>query len=240
MVEKKCQVPMSVTFVTAFVRTSTRDPTEYLHYFERLASTGIDLLLFLDESLRSEGESILTTYPNVRIPEYVTLPAISTDTVLPIHRTVEKDTAEYLTVQCLKLEWMSRALAYTTRPYLAWVDFRIFHVFKTPEQSSKRLRDIEHAPPSTSRILAPGCWSASTYNIWDSIVWRFCGGFLLGPRERFREACERQTQLIADGYPRLTWEVNYWTRMEDIFEWYRGNHDDTILPIENGQTHPSE
>lgn len=228
---------MSVTFVTAFIRLSTKDPSDYITYFEQLATTRIDILLFLDESLRTQGEDLCIKYPNVRIPEYITLPSLSDNTILPSNRNIAKDTAEYLYVQHSKLGWLSKAVKYTTRPYLAWIDFRIFHVFKDPIASMQRLRDIEYDPPRTSRILAPGCWGPGAYDIWDSVVWRFCGGFLLGPRERFKSAHDRQTELIQENLPRLTWEVNYWTLMEDTFEWYHGDHNDTILPAlpENGQ-----
>lgn len=221
---------MSVTFVTAFLKLADRDPSVYISQFRKLAETGVDIRLFLDEAFEEIGRELCATYPNVHIPEYVTLEAVPTMIELPSQRTPGKDTGEYLMMQLSKLKFLARALKYTNRPYLAWIDFRVFHVFSNVSACQERIRSIEQTPPSTTRILAPGCWAPGAYPIWDSIAWRFCGGFLLAPRDRVEDAYKRQTELVTVGYPRLTWEVNYWTQMEDVFEWYRGDHNDTLLP----------
>lgn len=228
---------MSVTFVSAFLKIADRDPTPYIDQFEILAKTGVDILLFLDEAFREIGETLVTSYSNVRIPEYVQLDPIPPSVQLPSRRNPSKDTAEYLMVQLSKLKFLSKALRYTDRPYLAWIDFRIFHVLHNRDEAILRLKAIEQSPPITTKILAPGCWTPRVHPIWDSISWRFCGGFLLGHRDRMYEAYKRQSLLVAKGLPNLTWEVNYWTQMEEIFEWYPGDHNNTILP-KNGPADP--
>ena len=195
-----------------------------------MAQSGISILLFLDPALRSEGERLTATYPNVRIPEYLPMTPVPTEVKLPAQRNASKDTAEYLWIQCRKLEMLERALAHTDRPYLAWIDFRIFHIFPEVEICQARLKEIEIYPWSHSKILTPGCWAPGTYDPWTRILWRFCGGFLLAPRDRVNEAAERQAHLVLENLPKLTWEVNYWTQMEDHFEWYKGDHNATILP----------
>lgn len=227
---------MSVTFVTAFLKLSDRNPDEYVSQFKRLANTGIDILLFLDEAFQSIGNDICAAYPNVRVAEYLSLDPIPDNVILPESRNVQKDSPEYLIVQLSKLKCMAKALQYTTRPYIAWIDFRIFHIFHDRDRASRTLRSIEQNPPKSTRILAPGCWDKRSRPIWNSILWRFCGGFLLGHRDLIQAAYDTQTTLVTEGLPRLTWEVNYWTLMEDMFEWYPGDHNETILPRvqENG------
>lgn len=52
---------------------------------------------------------------------------------------------------------------------------------------------------------------------------------MLGPRDQVAAAYMRQMELVRANLPRLTWEVNYWTMMEDHFTWYSANHDDSML-----------
>lgn len=187
-------------------------------------------MVFLDPALKKEGTQLIETYPNVRV-EYLCLDFVPENVQLPERRNCEKDSAMYLWIQCQKLEILKRALEYTNRPYLAWVDFRLFHIFEEQEAECKeRLRQIELYPWTHTKILAPGCWNAGRWDIWNQILWRFCGGFLLAPRASILPAAVCQRTLVLGNLPRLTWEVNYWTRMEEHFEWYKGDHNPTILP----------
>ena len=36
-------------------------------------------------------------------------------------------------------------------------------------------------------------------------------------------------ELVNEFLPRLTWEVNYWAMMEDHFQWYAADHDDSLI-----------
>lgn len=224
---------MSVTFVTAFFgqQTMFRPVDTYFSLFNELASTGIQIVLFLDSQFKHRGIEICSRFPNVTIPEYVTLDtSVLSDTiVLPEARNVVKDTAEYMCIQLEKLHMLTKASAYTSRPFLAWIDFGIFRIFQDKEACAHILRSIETSMYNTEAIYAPGCWDTGNYNIWNAICWRFCGGFLLGHRDLFKPAYEEQLRLVITNLPRLTWEVNYWTLMNHRFQWYFANHDDTIV-----------
>ena len=205
-----------------------------------MAQSGISLLLFLDPALREEGQQLVATYPNVRIPEYLPATHPPQPVELPSHRNESKDSAEYLWIQCRKLEILERALEHTDRPYLAWIDFRIFHIFPETRACQERLVAIENHPWEHSKILAPGCWPSGNYDPWSRILWRFCGGFLLAPRDCVKEAAARQAELVFGNMPELTWEVNYWTQMEDHFQWYKGDHNASILPpVPRERSHPT-
>jgi hypothetical protein len=123
---------------------------------------------------------------------------------------------------------MKEALKYTDDAFLAWLDFGAFHMFRDTEASTKLIQTIAVSEFPTHTILAPGCWQAGVYD-WNSVCWRFCGTFLLGHRDLFLPAYERQTQIIQSYLPRVTWEVNYWAQMDDLFTVYMANHDDTLL-----------
>lgn len=217
---------MVVTFITAFIapKTPYRSVEIYREMFERLADTGIPLLLFLDETLTD------WTFPvNVHVlPTRLRTDWIPDDVQLPAHRTPTKDTREYLAIQLQKLHWLVEAREHTTTSHLAWIDFGVFHMLKDPGHCTVLLRRIAASDFPSHRILAPGCWPPGTYD-WNSVAWRFCGSFLLGHRDLFPGALRRQTELVSAQLPRLTWEVNYWAQMEDLFEVYPANHDDSLL-----------
>jgi hypothetical protein len=217
-----------VTFVTALVCVpgQFRPLDVYCRYFDQLVATGIPLLVYLDESLRAYGATL--TAPTVRVVEYVTRRPVWM-AQLPEHRHPTKDTVEYMQIQLRKLEFLVDACRHTDDDALAWIDFGVLHMATDLPLWTQRLQTIAASRFPTERILAPGCWSPGTYPIWDKICWRFCGSFLLGHRSLFRPAFDRQCELVVQGLPKLTWEVNYWTMMEEYFQVYTANHDDTLL-----------
>lgn len=215
---------MTLTYVTAF-HPLRSEP--YWSHFELLVQSGVSILLFLDERCSEPPPA-----PNLRVVRVPLVHAWDITSVhLPPHRSPEKDTAEFLSLMALKLRYMTDALAYTDTSHLAWVDFRVFHVIRDIPRVQEKLRVLATHPfPQRMKILAPGCWDpCPERDPFISICWRFCGGFLLGPREAFPLAYARQTELIRAGLPRVTWEVNYWAQMDDVFTWYSADHDDRLL-----------
>lgn len=213
-------------FVTAFLRPKTiyRSVDVYFAEFEKLANTGAPILLFLDNEFTSRS------FPsNVRVvPTTLDTSWVPSNVELPANRNQSKDTIEYFCIQLLKLHFLTEARQYTEDEFLAWIDFGAFHMFKDANRCSDLLKSIASSEFPRNKILAPGCWSAGTYD-WNSVCWRFCGTFLLGHRNLFPTALLRQTRLVQSQLPRLTWEVNYWAQMEDCFAFYPADHNDTLL-----------
>lgn len=217
---------MTVTFVTAFLqpKTAYRSVDAYFAEFRKLANTGVPILLFLDEIFEQESfpDNVRVIYSSLStrwVPENVELPA---------NRNPNKDTIEYYCIQLLKLKYLRAAVDVTNSSHLAWIDFGAFHMFKDPSQCKQILQDIATSDFPTKKIIAPGCWGAGQYD-WNSVCWRFCGTFLLGHRDLFEGAYARQQQLVHMKLPRITWEVNYWAEMDELFEIYTADHDDTLL-----------
>jgi len=231
---------MTVTFVTALYLPAGpmfKSVNTYFANFERLAATGIPLILYLDARLTEPGKELCRRFPNILRCEYVTLDTswVPNGVYLPSERRPEKDTIEYFCIQLSKLRLLRDSVAYATTSHLAWIDFGIYHIFKNPDMMTHLLRHISAAEFPTNKILAPGCWGLPAeygmecYDIWHSICWRFCGGFLLGAVELFAAAAARQNSLVIGNMPGLVWEVNYWAMMEEYFINYRADHDDSIV-----------
>ena len=231
---------MGVTFVTALYLPAGpmfKPVDNYFENFKQLATTGIPLILYLDARLTEKGTDLCRQFPNILRCEYVTLDTswVPNKLYLPLTRRVEKDTVEYFCIQLSKLRLLRDSAAYVKTTHIAWIDFGIYHIFKNPSTMTPFLQYIAASEFPTNKILAPGCWGfpaeygMQRYDIWDSICWRFCGGFLVGAVGLFAAAAERQQALVMGNLPGLTWEVNYWAMMEEYFTNYRADHDHSIV-----------
>lgn len=151
------------------------------------------------------------------------------DVRLPNQRNISKDTAFFLSVQLSKLKFC--ALAAEASDYVAWVDFGLFHVIRDAELGMENLRSIAARLPESgrTRLLSPTAWAAGPYDLWHVPCWRHLGGVLMGPGAAFVRAYHMQLRVVMAGLPTLTWEVNYWAMMDDEFDGYPADHDDTIL-----------
>lgn len=217
---------MPVTFITAFFKPKTgyRDTETYFQHFGELANTGIPILLFLDNVFcdRVFPTNVTTVFVSLDtswVPDNVQLPA---------GRNPNKDTLDYFCIQLSKLHYLTQALEYTTSSHVAWIDFGVFHMFRDNIYCKTLLRQIAQSDFPNNCILAPGCWDMGTYDL-NNVCWRFCGSFLLCDRNNVKNTYTRQTELVQQYLPLLTWEVNYWSRMDDYFIVYPANHDDTLL-----------
>jgi hypothetical protein len=214
-----------LTYVTAFYPIRTDVPVEaYMNEFRKLMETGVPILLFTEPDT-----FIRDLEPNVR---QVSLPLVRYENViLPKQRNAQKDTVEFMSLMLMKMKCMTEALQYTDSSHLAWIDFRVFYIVQHTPIVQEKLRALTtRSFQGLTKIAAPGCWNPTpAFDILNSICWRFCGGFFLGPRDIFPLAYQQQTQLVQEHLPHLTWEVNYWTKMEEYFLWYAADHKDSII-----------
>lgn len=223
---------MNVRFVTAIVLPKSGEPyrplSVYVEHFTHLVDAGVPLSVFVDERIQEP----LPTAPHVDIHP-TSMDSWWKDGELPTFRNLEKDTSSYMSIQYQKLRWVSEATALYPAQYFAWIDFGVFHMFDDPQVAKEKLRALASRDtfPTTSTILTPGCWPVTNYPVWDAICWRFCGTFFIGHRDVFPKAWDRQNAIIDANAPRLTWEVNIWTLMEDIMTWYLASHNDLLLSV---------
>ena len=223
---------MTITFVTALLDLQEERPGEktvatYLSLVETLQAAGLRLHAFLSPSyadritIRNGVAEILDLADletTARAPEG-----------LPLVRTSTKDTRAYLCLMNAKLELVHRAMSsgkHSTTHY-AWIDAGIGHILNTPMET---LRALAETPLRKEGIWIPGCPDRA-FQGWDTICWRFCGGFFVGDPQ----SLERFYALARDELPRmpkLSWEVNLWAYMETkgfAPTWYAADHDDSML-----------
>jgi hypothetical protein len=226
---------MTVYYITALLIPSSncfRPIHKYIQYFYDLAESGIPIGIYLDISLKEYTQTICKEYANVTILDYISIDTnfIPSNVIIPQNRNSKKDTVEYMAIQLMKLSLCAKAATDSriSSSHIAWIDFGIFHMITNKDMVKKFL--LNYSPPiRCHKILNPGCWNKGNYNIWNSIAWRFCGSLLVGPRNSWTAAYTLQQKLVFENLPKLTWEVNYWTLMEDVFDWYKADHNDSII-----------
>lgn len=224
-----------ITFVTAFFTPSTdyRTSETYFSMFDRLASTNLPIILFLDEKLIDHVERFRESYPNVQIyPSTLDKSWLqATEFVLPEKRNQRKDTIDYFFIQLSKLRHLSKATEMVTTSHLAWIDFGIFHMFKDAARAQQLLQEISIMELPLNQVFSPSCWvydKPSSNLVRDNAIWNHCGSFMVGDRTLFPDFYKRQNDLVFQHLPTLTWEVNYWAMMGG-FTPYKANHNETIL-----------
>ena len=136
-------------------------------------------------------------------------------------------------IQSTKMEWVKRATEINPwgTKWFAWIDFGIAHVFKTPEATLTRLRNIR--PPSTRGFHTAGIWPHQTSKLWHQTCWRFAGGFFIGDIDTVREVEQQFRDTVLQEQPKFAWEINMWARMElngVNMGWFPSEHNDTIIP----------
>jgi hypothetical protein len=221
---------MDITFVSCFLygENPKRSYVTYKDLFDRLVSTGIRIVLFLDKrsswtfptNVHVEHVLLEDTWVGQHIPNNVVLPAV----------TSPQDTLEYMKIQNTKPEWLARAsnLNPWNTDWFAWIDFGLVHVFRHPETTLSRLH---HVP---RRHQTAGIWPKGTYDANDRVCWRFAGGFLMIHHSKAADFHRRVCDLLQRNLPRFAWEVNIWYKLEEEgweFGWFAADHNDTILSI---------
>jgi len=224
---------MGVTFVTAFYLPSGstyKTVDRYFDLFDQLAGTGIPLILYLDVRLADRGKVLCARHSNIIrcVYDVFDQSLMARDLVLPAVRNFDKDTRDYMCIQLTKLRLMAEVAAAGTIGTLAWIDFGIYHMFRDIDACSRALKSIAERDGVSDRILSPG-YKNTVFYPFEHICWKHCGSLLVGRGEVFQRAYARQSELVLEYMPRLTWEVNYWAMMDEYFLIYIADHNDLIL-----------
>ena len=212
----------------------------YTSLFYDIGCSGIPIILFIDGSSASHFQYVPS---NVHIIELsledceLYQIAMAYKGELPPIRTPQKDTQEFLALMNTKIEFLKRAAElYPMESTFMWIDFGIAKIFRNIERVLNKLRRIQQVP--FTKITIPGCWAYGHPFTVDCINWRFCGGFIIIPKEHIDRFYMHNKNVLIDfckqSYYKLTWETNIWTIVEfcaerDNIEWYFADHNDSII-----------
>jgi hypothetical protein len=233
----------STTVVTALIDPtgvqSYRNLEVYLNKFKFLAQAGFaNLVVYINPHLIDRMKEaygsiafLPVVFEELHAQNFAKLP-------LPENRFASKDTAEYMVVINSKTELVVRAindpdLKKTT--HYCWIDFGIAHISQTPEAMLERVREqLDDRELKASFLTLPGCWDYIPADLFNSVSWRYCGGFFLGDRQSIIDF-ENLARLALRSVPKLIWEVNVWSFMEQNLGWkplwYFALHDEGMFRL---------
>lgn len=222
-----------ITFVTSFLHIDAvhRSHDEYKRFFDSIAESGIQIVLFLDKKSDWTFPANVCVY-KVSIEDTWVGKNIPDESVLPDTLSITKDTCRYMKAINTKPEWLYRASRENPfqTEWFAWIDFGLAHVFKNPVETISRLRDMY--PPTVPCIKMAGICPKSDISP-RTVHWRFAGGFFMGHTSTLEALHMAAIAKLASIQPVITWEVNVWAMLEaDGFDmgWFLSDHNDTIIP----------
>ena len=249
----------NITFVTAFMNIyetpfQNKDVEWRFRHFRKIAQLGIQITAFCSPDCKEVMESLTFEFPNVQVLEYIDLKDTWTyqtctsiqDVELPNNRNIEKDTKEYIILMNTKTEFLKKAAEADlwNSTHFAWIDFNIFHIFKTESDekyAGELLTRLTKRSLRQTFLTMPGCWHknhvVNEYLIND-VCWRWCGGFFLGDKSsiiNFHDMYELHLVEFLEKTKKIVWEVNFWAWLEKEYDmciiWYHGDHNISILEI---------
>jgi hypothetical protein len=149
----------------------------------------------------------------------------------------EKNTVQYMFVQCHKTEWVKMAIYLlkqlefekkSVNKHLIsnvdyyqflWLDFGLYHVIKNVEVFETELKKLENRVvnhPYLDRVRIGSCWDFNVlylFNIYRDITWYFAGGVFGGSTMKmieFADLMKQKCLQVIKEQKTLMWEVNVW------------------------------
>ena len=228
-----------ITFVTAFFNiynhpSNSETITKRFDRFKEIAITGIQICIYTEPDLIDTFNELIKEFPNIKLMNPINLKksniaaiCSTIDYALPNIRNQEKDNDEFMMFINTKYELLENAISVNpwNSSYFAWIDFSLSYIFKDLKESQSQLVFLSNLK-LTNKFFTIGGWE-KTKNPLDklnneNVVWRFCGGFLLGDTESVKEFTDLSKQYLhvfMNLYKKLTWEVNFWAWLETYIGW---------------------
>jgi hypothetical protein len=233
-----------------------RDTDFFIQRFKEVASTGIQLCIYISACYENAIAPIVEEYPNVKIMQFIEAKDIPVfqfceeleefeDLTLPEKRNEKKDTKEYMLLMHAKLDFINDTIQKNPwhSTHFAWIDFGISYIFRDKENALHGLKNIsQYDFPKQEFLFIPGCWEKLLPNqipfLFNEIHWRFCGGFFLGDKKSMSEFYQLYRTffpIFIKEYKKIVWEVNFWTWLECTQNWnpiwFMADHNDTMIQL---------
>ena len=236
----------NVTYISALYNcySATSVSERLLKDVAILLQQHLDLIIFVDE-FYYQALSKLPMSTTVKLVQYQLDQSVIYNMIvankellhLPPHRSMEKDTHEYIALMNAKIEFLKLAQEYTTKSYVAWIDAGSSKMISTPDVSYPRLQNLQHK--DGLGVFIPGCYQRSVdlpglmHNVW----WNYLGTFLVCERSAINKFYQYSIQSLVKFFTNSTviWEVNVWIDIHqthgDVFTWYAADHNDSFTMI---------
>jgi len=245
---------MTTTFVSALLTNINgyRSIEKYVEYGKKLIALPINKVIFMEHAVHEEHFSDEnrenTTFIFIEKKDlYLYQYADQITNFSPNTDNPEKDTLEYMFVQCNKTEWIREAI--DRNPYgpsepsshFVWIDFGIWHVIRDDQVFAdsciKIAKESSKGTVGSSNIrIACGNSQSDFTNLHKTISWFFLGGIFGGDRDsllKFANSVKNKCIEIIKEHKTIMWEINVWQMVyaddPSLFLCYGANHDASIL-----------
>ena len=236
------------TVVSAFITNinkNTRKIRDYIEHGIELLKSNIPKVIFIEKNIYDEylaGNSyphthfIFTEKTDIYLYKY----HYNTKKFKVHSETPEKDTIEYMFIQCNKTEWVKEAIElnfFNTEQFI-WIDFGIKHMIKDDEMFKKYIEGLAEKQHENVRIGY--CLDLTRVfpegYMDDHIVWYFAGSIFGGKKDKlllFASLVKAKCISIIKEKNTLMWEINIWyfiyKEHPELFEPYDCVHDLSII-----------
>jgi len=237
----------NITIVSAFVSdvNSNRNVDKYIDYGKKLLQIDVSKIIFIEKDIYNnylsnqdfnnthfiffeKKDNYLYNFIN-DITNY----SIGTD-------NPDKDTLDYLFVQCHKTEWIKLAIDnnYYNSEQFIWLDFGIYHIFNNDiDLFTKSIYSLLNKKYDLIRIAT--IWNPDLIyntNIHQNICWYFAGGVFGGGKNslvKFADIMKNICISYIQEHKNFIWEVNLWYLIyknnKELFDIYTANHNPSII-----------
>ena len=239
----------NTTIVTAFVQNinnnKSRSIDEYIAFGKKLLNIPNPKIVFIDHQSWQEF------FENEKYPLTTFIPIRKEDTYLynykdqltefQIQGNPEKDTIDYLFVQCNKTEWVANAIdlnIYKTGNYI-WIDFAIYHMIKEKEYEFFEKWILQMMTKSYEQVRIASCkykGYSVDYNVYKIATWTFAGSVFGGNVDsllEFATLAKKEILKTIREKKSIMWEINIWyliyRKNISFFDMYTCGHDFRIL-----------
>lgn len=241
---------MVCTFVSAFISNANNNKNieKYIEYVNKLIHISVKKIIFLEQNIYNEyfenkdindefTKFIIFDKKDMYLYEYLD----KIDNFDLITDNKNKDTIEYIFVQCYKTEWIKKAMEYDNdnNNNYVWIDFGIYHIINDDNKFINVITEISKKTYNNVRIAS--CWNINDkydIDIYRQIAWYFCGGIFGGSKmylELFANVMKNMCISIIEEKKTIMWEVNIWymiyVKFPFLFDIYYANHDIRMLSL---------
>jgi len=243
----------NATIVTAFVqkvnRNAKRSIEDYIEFGKKLLNVPNPKVVYIDrDSYRDffeerELEFPLTTFIPIRKEDIYLYNYKDQLTEFDIQGNPEKDTIDYLFVQCNKTEWVVNAIdrnIYKTDQYL-WIDFGIYHMVQNTEPEPFEQWVLKMTTKNYPQVRIASCkykGYSVNYNVYRIETWTFAGSVFGGNVAsllEFAYLTKKEILQTIQTKKSIMWEINIWyliyRKNLPFFDMYTCGHDFRILDL---------
>lgn len=216
-------------FVTGINKKKEMDISHYIEYGKKLLRIPIPKIIFIEYSIylsffkgfesesESESEYPLTEFIFIDPKDiylYRFLPHITNFQINSVNP--DKDTIDYLFVQCNKTEWVRQAIhrnTFKTKQF-TWIDFGIYHIVKNDALFKNAIMKISQT--SVEKVAVGNCWNLRlpfVRDIYKDVAWFFAGGIFGGEPQyliEFADLVQQKCIQYITERRSFIWETNIW------------------------------